>query len=402
MRKAMLLSGVILLLSLTACGAKGNETADTFSSTEGISEEEKTSDLPSEETENPDITNEETDNDEAEEAVEFSCSDEVRNSDFPDGLMQIADMIIPINGTLTVGDLVEILKKSRLNLEYDIPLDGMVIGKETYEVKHNGDILMEVVAQQLSNESFDTTKDSIVWTIESLPDEMLWFAHGISSTEGMTREDLVSILQENGYSTDGSTNKKYHDSGDTISIKYPCSNIGIDGNRKEIDSHFRIDTSTREIRSIDFQIKNCQMDETDLDIFFDKLHVLRTAKDFTPEIKEMLLEDAKQEYVGATIRDYFNPPTVFQDMKLYSGYVLCENYDLVKAGVTVLIYEATSDSGETIYYPVEYSPITLNGNGEFIDLHKGGSRMFSDPETAKNKSSYAYLFEQDANVEFIE
>lgn len=230
MKKTALLLIITTLFAFSACGAK--EQAGVSSASETSEETvEKTSDETTDEESNQTVESEDITEGtaESEESPVIECTEEIKNADFSDGIIQIGDMILPIDGTLTVGEMVKILENSKMDLEYDIPLEGMVLDSEKYAVKYNDDVLMEIKAEKISDEKFDTTKDAEAWITKEFSKEMAWLPYGICMTEGMTRDDLISILEEHGYSSDGSTSKKYTDNGDHINVPFPCKNISLGG-----------------------------------------------------------------------------------------------------------------------------------------------------------------------------
>ena len=136
MKKTALLLLITVLFATTACGAKEEKT-EVSSSVEIIKEEETPLNEASNENNDQNLEDEEsTEELDAEEPI-FQCSTDIKNADFSDGIIQIGDMIIPVDGTKTVGEMVEILENSKMDLEYDIPLEGMILDSvdgEKYEV----------------------------------------------------------------------------------------------------------------------------------------------------------------------------------------------------------------------------------------------------------------------------
>ncbi len=263
-------------------------------------------------------------------------------------------------------------------------------------------MLMEIKARKLSDEKYDTTKDAIALFTE-FSKEMTWLPYGISMTEGMTRDELISILEKNGYSADGTTSKHYEDEGDRISVPFPCKNLSLKGTRRKAEAIMKIDTSTREISSIDYYFGDTLTDE-EVEIFFGNTKLLKTPEDFTTEVKEQLLEDAKQYFLNNDIcTNFYEDPVTFQDMEFYKGCVISQNFrdDLDDIGITLIIYKATTTSGDTVYCGSTYNRLTINENDE-LDMHDiGYTEYYYDPEEIREHNRYYFIFSDDELFETI-
>ena len=117
----------------------------------------------------------------------------------------------------------------------------------------------------------------------------------------------------------------------------------------------------------------------------------------------MTLEDAKEYFLGKEVTtNYYEDPVTFQEIHFYKGFVMPGNHEFRPAGFTLIVYEATTTSGDTVYCGVTYSNLTTEENGELKRHGMSHTEYFNDPEEVKIQHEDGYLFEQGVEFETID
>jgi uncharacterized lipoprotein YehR (DUF1307 family) len=267
------ISAIVMLLaifSLTACGNNSEKAVKEAYKEMGLSDEEVNeivSELDSQDIEemNNYLSGEEASESDAKESsseeVVFTMSDTIKNASLSDGIIQIYDMIFPVDGSITMGECVKILESSSLDLEYEIPEEGMVQNNESFSVNIDRHGLFTLHAKQISDDSYDNTYDSMLYEISFdsyLEEEYVWFPNGISKETDI--DTLEDIFIASNLSDDYDTSKyHYHLDASGMSAQVPAKNNTLNGSRFNISYYFRIDSSNKKISSFSVSSSDTKM-----------------------------------------------------------------------------------------------------------------------------------------------
>nr|WP_297705648.1 hypothetical protein [uncultured Butyrivibrio sp.] len=242
---------------------------------------------------------------------DFTMSDTIKNASLSDGMIQVYDMIIPIDGSITIGDFVKILESSSLELEYDIPKEGMVTGSESYNVSLNGNNIFTVGAVQISDGSYDNTYDSMFTGIDlkaDLQKEFVWFPNGISTETDI--DTLESILIASNLTNDDNPSKYhyYNTSGSSFDVTVPAKNNTLNDSRYDLKYKFNIDTSNKKISSFTINHVDTKMKDYAMALgYLNNATAISSTSEITDAIIAKLDEfddvyiGKELEYIGSTI-----------------------------------------------------------------------------------------------------
>lgn len=243
----------MLLFLVTSCGMKNdlqNETTDE--TTNGNIEFMADNDISN---------NESTSDTEKTIASQIDAFEEINKATFSDAKIQVLDMIFPIDGSITLGEAIEILEKSSYNLEFDITDEGIIHDVETYPVKVNGIPCFGLKARRISEEKddisvYDTMFDMVVFYDVAESPIAKYMPGGFKPNETKITELENAIIEQK--LTDDNSNPYasylYYSVDDYYYIKVPAANVGIDGKRAIIIYDVAVDSLSGIIK--DFTIRD--------------------------------------------------------------------------------------------------------------------------------------------------
>lgn len=326
------------------------------------------------------------DDDSTAEKLSFYAKEGILHFELNAGFIQIYDMTFPIDGSATIGDAVTRLENCSLDLEYDIPKDGMVTDSEHYSVSYNGEKLFTLNAAKVSDANYDNTYDSMLSsiTLESgLNKEFVWYSLGI--TEGMDVDKLEEILIKNRL-TDDDDPTKYHYSwnNNNIVATVPAYNNTLKDTRYEFNYNFSIDPDTKTIKSISMSSTDTNMKDNAMALgYLNNATAITSTSEITDDVIAKL-DEFDDIYIGQDLK------FVFSEIKPTSS----DLYGIIftKDGLTYIISKCDTEEDGIQYVETMLAPIYVTDSGEVFVSYN------SDDPTITFDASYYKKFNGDYDI----
>ncbi len=306
-----------------------------------------------------DNTSEEVEEDTKE--ITFTMSDTIKNAKLSDGIIQIYDMIFSIDGSMSIGEAVEVLENSSLDLEYDIPKEGMITGYTEFHVSYDEDMLFTFIATIPTDANNVDTYDGMLSEIEyepSLNREYIWLPSGITFGDDMDTVEKAFI--DNNLTNDSDVTKYHYElNGSSYIATVPAKKKNLSGNRDNITYHIDIDTSNKTVKSVRADGNDSKMADFAKALgYLNNATAITSKEQITDEVIAKL-DEFDDLYIGNEVKASFSSPITPTSAKLYAIAIEDDDY------TTWIVSKCDTEDGLK-YIDSPLSPIYVTDTGEIF------------------------------------